>query len=63
MAKEKKTTQAEVNAAQERDRRFYFPEQNLTITADSREEAEKELARITKEEEADASDNNEGEDK
>lgn len=63
MAKEKKTTQAEENPAQQRDRRFYFPEQNLTITADSREEAEKELARITKEEEADASDNNEGEDK
>lgn len=69
MAKEKKSTPAEeVNEAQQRERRFYFPEANLTITADSREEAEKEVARILKEEAADSEDqpaenNNEEEDK
>lgn len=56
MAKEKKSTPAEENAAQQRDRRFYFPEHGLTITADSREEAEKEVARIVKEEAADSQD-------
>lgn len=52
---EKKSTPAEdkpaeLNEAQQRDQRFYFPEQNITITAATREEAEKELADIIKQE-------------
>lgn len=36
-----------------RDTRHYFPEHSLTITADTREEAEKELAAILKQEKED----------
>lgn len=53
---DKSTTPAEapkLNEAQAREKRFYFPEQNITITADSREDAEKELADIIKQEEED----------
>jgi len=58
MAKEKTTTQAEATASKPsaqklRDTRHYFPEHSLTITADSREEAEKELAAILKQEKED----------
>lgn len=61
MAKEKKSTPAEEvtsspSAQRLRETRHYFPEANLTITADSREEAEKEVARILKEEAADSQD-------
>lgn len=64
MAKEKTSTTTEATASTPsaqrlRETRHYFPEANLTITADTREEAEKELARINKEEAADASDNKE----
>lgn len=67
MAKEKTTTQAEATASKPsaqrlRETRHYFPEQNITITADSREEAEKELARIKKEEAADQPADNKEED-
>lgn len=69
MAKEKTATPAEEAASKPadqrlRERRHYFPEENLTITADSREDAEKELARIKKEEAADQpADNKQEEDK
>lgn len=57
MAKEKTSTPSEetpeLNEAQQREQRFYFPEQNVTITAATREEAEKELAEIIKQEEED----------
>ena len=57
MAKDKTSTPAEetsqLNEAQAREQRFYFPEQNITITAATREEAEKELAEIIKQEEED----------
>lgn len=57
MAKEKTTQPAEeatkLNEAQQREQRHYFPEHNLTITAATREEAEKELADIIKQEEED----------
>lgn len=57
MAKEKTSTPAEdtpeLNDAQAREQRHYFPEHNLTITAATREDAEKELAEIIKQEEED----------
>lgn len=56
MAKEKTTTAEEtprLNEAQAREQRFYFPEHNLTITAASREDAEKEVAEIIKQEKED----------
>lgn len=53
MAKDKTTTDEEVTPAS-KDQRFYFPEHNLTITAASREDAEKELAEIIKQEEEEA---------
>lgn len=53
MAKEKTTPAEEVTPASSTDQRFYFPEQSLTITAASREDAEKELAEIIKQEEED----------
>ena len=56
MAKEKTTTAEEtpeLNEAQAREQRHYFPEHNLTITAASREDAEKELAEIIKQEKED----------
>lgn len=56
MAKEKTTSTdeaPELNEAQAREQRHYFPEHNLTITAASREDAEKELAEIIKAEKED----------
>lgn len=56
MAKEKTTTAEEamkLNDAQAREQRHYFPEHNITITAETREEAEAELAEIIKQEKED----------
>ena len=56
MAKDKTTPAEEatdLNDAQQREQRHYFPEHNITITAASREEAEKELADIIKAEKED----------
>jgi len=54
MAKEKTTdTQEEAVTPASKDQRFYFPAHNLTITAATREDAEKELAEIIKQEEED----------
>lgn len=47
--KEKTTTESEVTPAS-KDQRFYFPSENITITAATREEAEAELAGIIKQE-------------
>ena len=54
MAKDKTTTTEEEVTTASDVQRFYFPEHNLTITAASREDAEKELADIIKQEEEDA---------
>lgn len=63
MAKEKTSTPSEEstdqNEAQAREQRHYFPEHNLTITAATREDAEKELAEIIKQEKADGADSKE----
>lgn len=56
MAKEKTTPAEEetkLNDAQAREQRHYFPEHNITITAETREEAEAELAEIIKQEKED----------
>jgi len=50
MAEKKTTPKEELTPDAQKDQRFYFPEHNLTITAATREEAEKELAVIIKEE-------------
>ncbi len=55
MATKEKTTESEVTPAS-KDQRFYFPEHNITITAANREEAEKELADIIKQEKQDGED-------
>lgn len=54
MVKDKTTTTEEEVTPTSKDQRFYFPEHNLTITAASREDAQKELADIIKQEEEDA---------
>ena len=51
---EKKTSTEELTPDAQKDQRHYFPEHNLTITAATREEAEKELAEIIKQEKEDA---------
>lgn len=52
MAKDKTTPAEEVTTASD-EQRFYFPEHNLTITAATREDAEKEVAEIIKQEKED----------
>lgn len=48
------TPAEELTKDAQKDTRFYFPEHSLTITAATREEAEKELAEIIKQEKEDA---------